>query len=139
MLVTNNIKPGSIVTLKLNTGEEIIAKLSNRDNNTYEITNPMMLVMTTIPMEDFDEQGNRHIEKQGQVSFVPWLLSVVENIPITIHDSKIITCIQTSPLAAAQYNAVSNNQTIKQNTPPQVIPPTTGNGIAPMAAGRGRY
>lgn len=132
-----SVQEGSIVSMKLLSGEEIITQLVQQEGTNYVVKNPMMLVMTSIPVEEYDEQGNRK-EQQGMVSFVPWMLSVDESTAFHISKDKVLVCATTNGLAAQQYKTIAGGQT----RPPVAqapVAPTTASGAAPMKAGRGRY
>ena len=42
----HKITPGEIYTIKLTTGEEIVARIKNQDNDTIEIENPILTVLS---------------------------------------------------------------------------------------------
>lgn len=136
------VQDGGVVTMKLLSGEEIITQLVLNEGNSYMVKNPMMLVMTSIPVEEYDEQGNRK-EQQGMVSFVPWLLSVDESTQITIPKDKVVVCATTNGLAAQQYKVIATGQPRPpvNHAPvaPAPVAPTTASGATTAKAGRGRY
>lgn len=134
-----SIQDGGIVSMKLLSGEEIITQLVQQEGTHYVVKNPMMLVMTSIPVEEYDEKGNRK-EQQGMVSFVPWMLSVDESTSFNISKDKVLVCAATNGLAAQQYKTIAGGQTRPPVAQAPMAPaPTTASGAAPMKAGRGRY
>jgi hypothetical protein len=42
----HKVTPGEIYTIKLTTGEEIVARIKNQDNDTIEIENPILTVLS---------------------------------------------------------------------------------------------
>lgn len=144
MLVSpvKNVK-GNILTFKMISGEEIICEFISEDTDKFTIINPMMLVMTTIPTQDIDPYtGESRVEKQGMVSFVPWLLSVVEGTHIQVSKSKIVVSIETDVLAANQYKATVSPVTVPPIAPIPPQAPTSQQqnvGIQAAKIGRGRH
>lgn len=45
MLIDKGAVPGEVITLKLNNGEELVAKLISEDNNYYKLSRPLVLSM----------------------------------------------------------------------------------------------
>lgn len=127
MLVQNtpNFKD-KIVTLKLITGEEIIARATYHDSLTKVISvkNPLSMVM--IPNED---------NNQGMVAFAPWMLSIGDDESVDIEPRSYIVVAVARPDAAEQYSrAVGEAPDVIVSQPksaPQVI-----NGA--RKGGRGR-
>lgn len=88
MIITKGVAVGEVVTLKLVTGEELIAKLTDISDNDYKVTRPLMLV----------------IGSQG-LGLQPWLLSVESTRAIKIPKERVIAIEPTIKEMSTQYLA----------------------------------
>lgn len=104
MLIENAPKANKTFSLKLVTGEELIAKLLEYTTDYIRIKNPMSLVMVSAP------EGEN---SPGHVAFAPWMLAPPEDQVYTIKTSNIIHICEVRPEAASQYKkAVNEPQTV---------------------------
>lgn len=87
-----------VLTMKMSSGEEVIARVVSEDNNKFFIKNPLMPVM--LPSEDNSSQG--------MVAFVPWIISVERNKVISINKSNVLVYTVTSDDASKQYSIAMN-------------------------------
>ena len=85
-LIKKPIKVGEIITMKLQTAEEIIARLDKDDETTITVTRPLTLT--------YSAQG---------VGMTAWIMTAEEGAQITIDKSKIMTITPTMKQAADQY------------------------------------
>lgn len=94
MLLNLNSAPsnGDIIAIKLINGEEILAKLVSVEGSKYNLSRPVILVLTPT--------GGG----QGQVAFAPFMLGVDLESEITIDESKMVTNpVKARSDAAKQY------------------------------------
>lgn len=91
MLVDKGITPGEVITLKLVSGEELIAKLVENAVSYYAITRPMVVAMT----------------QQGP-GLMPYLF--------TVHPDKEIKINKTSVAIAEATDKEFSNQFIQATT-----------------------
>lgn len=99
MLVSNNLN-NQVVVLKMNTGEEVIARSGLHDlDGSIMIKNPLSMVM--VPSED---------GKQANVAFTPWMLALEDDEFITIPKSAFICLFKARRDAAMQYSEALGEQ-----------------------------
>lgn len=123
MLIVNNSKYNNkIVSIKLITGEEIMALVVNDESSLINVKNPLLLVMMT------DEST------QGMVAFAPWILGAEDSAVIEINKNSVIAITEARSDALDQYRIAVGDDTTSQSQPKakQSIPPTS------PAASRGR-
>jgi hypothetical protein len=85
-IIKKPIKSGDIVTLKLTSAEEVIARLDEETVNSYRLNKPMTLSYTP----------------QG-VGLTPWLITAEPDATIEIEKSRIMALTNTTKQAADQY------------------------------------
>lgn len=95
MLVKSNCKPGSIVTIKLSTAEEVVAKLVSDNGETVGVARPLVFTMNP---------------QDGNAMLIPWLMSVEHRSPdtVTINKSNVITMNETTKQISDHYNQVTS-------------------------------
>jgi hypothetical protein len=86
MIITKGVTAGEVVTIKLSSGEELIAKLVETSDKAYKICRPLTLVMSS----------------KGLV-LQPWLLTVDPDRNITIEKDKVVIIEPTLPEMSKQY------------------------------------
>jgi hypothetical protein len=86
MLLEKPKTQGDVVTVKLNSGEEIIARFEGETATGVKITKPMMLSMS--------QQG---------VGMMPYMFTVNPNTSIVINHTAIAVLSTTDPDFAKQY------------------------------------
>jgi hypothetical protein len=90
-------KETDVQTIKLTTGEEIIAKVARTSADWLDVVRPLTLVLAEVP-------GN---PAQTQVMFTPWMLGVAENQEISIDRSHVIATGAARDDARTQYLAAT--------------------------------
>jgi 16S rRNA A1518/A1519 N6-dimethyltransferase RsmA/KsgA/DIM1 with predicted DNA glycosylase/AP lyase activity len=99
MLISNNdYQVGTVVTFKLVTGEELLARVSGETMVEYQVVKPVTLVPT----------------KQGTLAMVPYLISTdLNTLAISLNKSAVVMHIATKKEVAEQYTqAVSGIKTV---------------------------
>lgn len=103
MLLNKSVE---VLAFKLTSGEEVIAKSTMVDSDTYVLTDPLLMIM--VPGED--DTG------QGMVAFTPWMLGLAEHTDVRVSRHNVIAAVTARSDAAEQYNLI-------------VTPPNTGNSL----------
>lgn len=86
MLINKGIASGEVVTIKVVTGEEIVAKYLESTETGHKISRPMVLSMT-----------------QKGMAMMPMLFTVDPDSDITINSSSVVMMSVTDPDFAKQY------------------------------------
>jgi len=86
MIITKGVAVGEVVTMKLASGEELIAKLTEINDKSYKLSRPLTLVASS----------------KGLV-LQPWLLTVDPDRTITIDKDKVVVIEPTIPEMSKQY------------------------------------
>jgi len=95
MLISKGISNGEVVTIKMASGEEIIAKYVEETANGYKITKPMML----------------SVSSQG-VGMVPYLFTVNPDTEIVINRSAVSVIVNTEADFSKQYLQAATGLTL---------------------------
>lgn len=90
-------KETDIQTIKLTTGEEIIAKVMSITSDWMDLVRPLTLILAEVP-------GN---PAQTQVMFTPWMLGVAEDEQISIDRNHVIARGPARNDAKTQYLAAT--------------------------------
>lgn len=90
-------KETDIQTLKLSTGEEIIARVQNAGEYVITVVRPLALVLAEVP-------GN---PQQTQVMFTPWMLGVSDEAVVDLDAKHVIARGPARKDAAEQYVAAT--------------------------------
>ena len=96
MLKTKNTNQ-TTSAIKLITGEEIIALVTEVTESTLTIKRPLTLVMT------MPEAGG----DQGQVAFAPWMLGLDPNHEITLQLTRVVYYGPARHDAALEYHSAT--------------------------------
>jgi len=106
MLVENKMKAGDIISLKLISGEEIIAKLIEFKKESLILYNPLTMFLEMIDHE-YDNQVTKQKGKsqQAMVAFAPFMLGIDQNSKVTIDHSKYLAVSIARADAASQYKS----------------------------------
>lgn len=88
--------PGDIVTIKLISGEELLAKIERVDQEGYEVRKPLVMNLVQVP-------GSA---TQAGVVFVPFLISSDEKEPVYLEKRNIVAIAK--PNKEAQRGYVKN-------------------------------
>ena len=99
MLVENQIKSGQIVTIKLTSGEEIIAKLEENTNDILKVSRPVVLTMT-----------------QNGLGMAPYLFTVDIDTLVRIDKKVLVVLEPTETEAAEQYNEAVDDSRLAEVT-----------------------
>lgn len=86
MLIDKGIVLGEIITFKLSSGEELIAKIEDNKPLDYVVSKPMVLTATA----------------QG-IGMIPYLFTVDQTKNIPINKSLVVVAIPTEKSYADQY------------------------------------
>ena len=86
MLIQNTFKANDIVTMKLVTGEEIIAKFVEGNETSYKINKPLVLSVT-----------------QHGPAMTPFLFTAEMNDNINLSKNVVIAIANTEKTTAGQY------------------------------------
>jgi hypothetical protein len=86
MLIDKGVSPGEVITIKMTTGEEILAKLVEEKSDGYKITRPMVLSAT--------QQG---------IGMLPYIFTVHPDKEFVLNKTAITTVVATEQDFANQY------------------------------------
>lgn len=86
-------KKSKVVSVKLISGEEIIAKLTDESGAFYALYTPLMFVLSSEKTED----------GRNNVVFAPWMVGVDMNSNIEIKKDKVLAVCSASKVAEEQY------------------------------------
>lgn len=86
MLISKPIEVGSIVTIKLTSGEELVSRLSEETDTHYKLSKPLVLTM--------GPQG---------IAMVPYLFTVSPEKDISLNKHTVTVIVETDKPAADQY------------------------------------
>lgn len=86
MLINKGISPGEVVTIKVVTGEEIVAKYVEETATGHKVSRPMVLSMT-----------------QKGMAMMPMLFTVDPDSDILINSTSIVMMTTTDSDFAKQY------------------------------------
>jgi hypothetical protein len=92
MLIETAIKDGDIVSFKLSSGEEIVARLKSQDDKSYTLLKPMVLIM----------------QQQG-MGLAPFMFSVSPDAKFILQVNSISCVAKTEDEIAKQYTASTSN------------------------------
>ena len=86
MLIDKGVTIGEVVTIKLTSGEELVAKLVEEQANTYKVSKPLVLSMN-----------------QKGMGMIPYLFTVNPDKDIKINKNTIVVIETTESDFANQY------------------------------------
>lgn len=86
MLISKGVAAGEVVTFKLTSGEEVVAKLVEETETHYKLSRPMVLSMT--------QQG---------VGMMPYLFTVSPDAEVRLNKSTITMAEATDKMFADQF------------------------------------
>lgn len=86
MLIETPYKAGDTVSIKLTSGEELIARLDEEKNDTFVLSKPLMVAAT--------QQG---------LGLAPFMFTVSPDSKITISASKVVCINKTQEEFSKQY------------------------------------
>ena len=90
MLVVSNFKKGDIVTVKLSTGEEIVARFQSFNMDELKVVKPTVLTLNP---------------QNGQAMLIAWLMSIDahNSEPVSIKGNQIVATAKTIKILADSY------------------------------------
>ena len=90
MLVVSNFKKGDIVTVKLSTGEEIVARFESFNMDELKVVKPTVLTLNP---------------QNGQAMLIAWLMSIDahNSEPVSIKGNQIVATARTIKSLADSY------------------------------------
>jgi len=77
MLLNKKIEVGTIISVKLVSGDELITKMVGLDEKVIRISKPIAVAMAP----------------NGSVAFIPFMLGADEDVELTINLAKIVTYV----------------------------------------------
>lgn len=86
MLIDAPFKSGDTVSLKLNSGEEVVARLEEDADSILKVSKPLMLTAT-----------------QDGVGLAPFMFTVGTDQPIALNKNSILCVVKTEENMASQY------------------------------------
>lgn len=86
MIIETPYKVGDTISLKLSSGEEIIARLTEENDKAFVLSKPMMLAAT--------QQG---------IGLAPFMFSVTPDTKVTLNRNLVITVAKTMKEMSDQY------------------------------------
>ena len=86
MIIETPYKVGDVVSIKLNNGEEIIARLDEEKSSKLKLSKPMALVAT-----------------EGGVGFAPFMFTITPDTKIEVSINSIICVVKSAKDAADLY------------------------------------
>lgn len=86
MLIEAPYKNGDTISLKLTSGEEVVARLEEETNKGFKLNKPLMLTMT--------QQG---------IGLAPFMFTASPDTVITIASDKVICVVKTIDEMSKQY------------------------------------
>lgn len=93
MLIEKNIAPDDVVTLRLSTGEELIAKVSDISGDTLTITRPLALNLSVDPKTN-----------QLGLQMIPtFMMAANADSKFTLHNRHVICVSKAADDAKAGY------------------------------------
>lgn len=92
MLVEKKSEDTKVVAIKLLTGEEIIARKLNEEDNAVLISRPLAMVMAENPDNP----------QQTRVMFTPWMVAAGKDM-MRLRKEHIVVMVDARPDAADQY------------------------------------
>lgn len=92
MLIDKGVSPGEVVTIKLTSGEELIAKLVEETTTHYKLSKPMVLSMA-----------------QNGIGMFPYLFTVDADKDIPLAKNTVTVVVSSAKSAADQYTESTTN------------------------------
>jgi hypothetical protein len=86
LIINKGVTNGDVVTIKLTSGEELIARLDNEDATHYTLSKPMVLASTATG-----------------IGMVPYLFTVDHETNIPLNKSTVSVMVGTTKVYADQY------------------------------------
>ena len=101
MLIEKSISKGDVVSFKLASGEEVVAKLDEVQETKYVVTKPLMLTMS--------EKG---------LALAPFMFTIEPLAKISFHTNNVLCASKTEKQMASQYIATTTG--LEMPTQPSV-------------------
>jgi hypothetical protein len=110
MLIAKPLSENDVVTIKLMSSEELVARYKGEDANTYIVSKPLALTLMPNPQTG-----------ETQPAFVPYTISVEITNDVRIPKSAVMLIGQSRKDAAAAYTQQTSRLTVPAN-PGLVVP-----------------
>jgi hypothetical protein len=105
MLTNKPFSAGDIVTLKLTTGDELIARFINEVPNSITISRPLVLQLAV------DEMG------RPELHMVPsFLFTVAADAHMTLDRQHVVVMVRSDDAAQKNYTTVTTGLAVPQNS-----------------------
>lgn len=104
MLVENPVKENDIITAKLVTGEEIVAKVVKLNDHTISIKKPLQISLMADPNSG-----------QPAVAPMPWVLGAPDDVTLKIGRDKIIFMTQARSEMVNSYTRATTGLDVAAN------------------------
>jgi len=90
MLVISNFKVGDVITVKLSTGEELVARYNGASADDLKIVKPTVLTLNP---------------QNGQAMLIPWLMSIDAHSsdPVSVKGAQVVATAHTIKGLADNY------------------------------------
>ena len=98
MLIQTPAKPQDIITIKLTSGEELIAKFEEEDDGSLTVGKPFALVP--------NQQG---------LGMVPWIMSTNPDTKVSINKNTVVCFLKTDDGIGKQYLQQTTGLTMVTN------------------------
>lgn len=98
MLIQTPAKPQDIITIKLTSGEELIAKLEEDGEGSMTVSKPFALVP--------NQQG---------LGMVPWIMSASPDSKVTLNKNTVVCFLKTDDGIGKQYLQQTTGLTMVTN------------------------
>lgn len=98
MIVKKDFEIGTVVSLKLVSGEEVVGKIVAQDETIISLKQPYSMVMMTDPRNP----------GQGYVSFAPFMVGIEQNVNIDFAKSNIVAQAKAGDEATKKYQSATS-------------------------------
>jgi len=92
MIIDKGVSAGEVITLKLTSGEELVARLDEETDTHYKLTKPMVIAM--------GQQGP---------GLMPYLFTVSQEKTIPLLKTTVTVAVSSDKAFAAQYMQSTTN------------------------------
>jgi|TARA_B110000858_G_scaffold198513_1_gene265981 hypothetical protein len=108
MLVTSNFKKNDAISIKLSTGEEVVARFYTDTRDELKVIRPKVLTLNP---------------ENGNAMLIPWLMSTDadNNDVVVIHNKQVVAVAKPSAGLANSYLNSTSSLKIQENKPSLLI------------------
>lgn len=104
MLIANKPKDGDIVTLKMFSGEEVLAKLVSADTDHYKVSRPIILAPNP--------------SQPGQIVAAPFVATAEPAMDVEIQRQHVVSLMKTNTHFTKQYLEITTGLKMASGLPP---------------------